>query len=186
MKKDHQLVHSKFWSYLDRFIHRLVSNFFQCFIAKHNLEIIYSETIVYAAWKKLISRVAQKRRVITIWDMQAKITKQAQNKLEKVKKVSNWAKAAEFKKKNAKNTMQKKLQKQLHKKLKVYLKAWLALTNLLKWFDWVICRYSWKIRFYKFWAIINFKLLGIYFRWVMRYGYIISFSIICTLGFGIN
>ncbi len=60
MKKDHRLVHPKFWPYLDRFIPGSVSNSLRCFIAERDLEITYSEAITRAARKKLTSRVAQK------------------------------------------------------------------------------------------------------------------------------
>lgn len=86
MKKDHQLIHFKFWLYLNRFIHSLVSNSLWYSIVKDNLKITYSETITHAACKKLINIIAQKEKVITIWDIQAKFTKQAENGVEKAKK----------------------------------------------------------------------------------------------------
>lgn len=132
MKKNHWPVYSKFWHYFDRFIYKSISNAFQGFIAKRNLEITYSEVIAHAAYKKLTGRIAQKKRVITIWDIQAKITKQAENEVKKARRALDWAEAAELKKENARIAIQKKLQKQLHKKLKAYLKAWPALANLLK------------------------------------------------------
>ena len=105
MKKDHRFVHPKFWPYLDRFIRGSVSNFFRYFIVKRNLEIIYSEAITHAACKKLMDRVAQKRGVITVRDMGAKITKRAENEMEKARKALDRAEAAELKKENVKITV---------------------------------------------------------------------------------
>ena len=86
MKKDYRLVHPKFQSYLDRFIRGSVSNSLRCSIAERDLEITYSEAIANAARKKLTGRVVQKRGVITVWDVRAKITKQAESEVEKAKK----------------------------------------------------------------------------------------------------
>lgn len=86
MKKDHWLVHPQFWPYLGRFICVLVSNSFWCSIPGHDLEITYLETITRTACKKLSKKVAQKRRVITVWDLQAKVTSQTETKVEKARK----------------------------------------------------------------------------------------------------
>ncbi len=79
-------MHPKFRFYLDRFIRGSVSNSLRCSIAERDLEIKYSEAIANAARKKLTGRVVQKRRVITVWDVQAKTTKQAESEVEKAKK----------------------------------------------------------------------------------------------------
>lgn len=61
IKKDHQLVHSKFWPYLDRFISRSVSNSLQCFIAKRDLEITYSEVLHMQLAKSLQAGLRKKK-----------------------------------------------------------------------------------------------------------------------------
>ncbi len=132
MKNFHRLVHSKFRPYFDRFIRGFVSNSFRFSIAERDLEITYSEAIARAACKKLTGRVAQKKEVINVRDVRAKVTKQAESEVEKAKMALDRAEAEELKKENARIAAQKKLQKQPHKKLKAYLKAWPALANLLK------------------------------------------------------
>ena len=132
MKNDHRLVHPKFPPYLDRFICGSVSNSLRCFITERDLKITYNEAIARAACKKLIGRVAQKGKVITVRDVQAKVTKRAENEVEKARRALDQAEAAELKKENAKIAVQKKIRKQLHKELKVYLKARPTLANLLK------------------------------------------------------
>ncbi len=86
MKKNHRLVHPKFRPYPDRFIHGLVSNSLQCLIAKHDLEITYSEAIARMARKKLTNRVAQKRGLISVGDVEANVTKQAESEVEKARR----------------------------------------------------------------------------------------------------
>ncbi len=132
MKNDHRLVHPKFPPYLDRFICGSVSNSLRCFITERDLKITYNEAIARAARKKLIGRVAQKGKLITVRDVQAKVTKRAENEVEKARRALDRAEAAELKKENARIAAQKKIRKQLHKELKVYLKARPALANLLK------------------------------------------------------
>ena len=65
--------------------------------------------------------------------MRAKVTKRAENEIEKVRKVLDRAEAEELKKENARIAARKRLRKQLHKELKAYLKARPALANLMKW-----------------------------------------------------
>ena len=77
-------------------------------------------------------KVAQKRKVITVRNIQAKITKRVKAKIKMVKKALEQGKVIELKKENIKIAAHKKLQKQLHKKLKAYLKVQPALAYLLK------------------------------------------------------
>lgn len=79
-------MYPKFQPYLDRFIWDSIINFLQYFIAKQNLKITYSKTIVQAACKKLINRIAQKREVITVWDVHVKVIKRMETKVEKARK----------------------------------------------------------------------------------------------------
>ena len=125
-------MHPKFQPYLDRFIRGSVSNSLRCSIAERDLEITYSEAIACATRKKLTGRVAQKGGVITVRDIQAKVTKRAENEVEKARKALDRAEAAELKKENAKIAAHKKLRKQLHKELRAYLKARPALAKLFK------------------------------------------------------
>ena len=101
MMRDQRLVHPKFQPYLDRFIRGSVTNSLQCFIAKRNLEITHREAIAQVACKKLIGRVAQKRRVITVRDVHTKVTKRVETEVEKARRALEQAEAAELKKENA-------------------------------------------------------------------------------------
>ncbi len=65
-------------------------------------------------------------------DVRAKVTKRAENEVERARRALDRAEAAELKKENARIAAQKKLRKQLYKELKAYLKARPALANLLK------------------------------------------------------
>ena len=87
------------------------------------MEITHCEAIARAARKKLIGKVAQKRGVITVRDVHAKVTKRAETEVEKARRALERAEAAELKKENARIAAHKKLWKQLHKELKAYLKA---------------------------------------------------------------
>ena len=108
------------------------------------LPIRFDVVLPSAIWKshivRVIARASQKnyrkgcaeRKVITVRDMRAKVTKRAETEVERARKALDRAEAAELKKENARIAAQKKLQKQLHKEFKVYLKARPALVNLLK------------------------------------------------------
>lgn len=109
MKKDCQLLHLKFQPYYDKFICGSVSNSFQCFIAKWDLEITHCKAIIWVARRKLTEKVAQKKETITIWDMRVKVTKRVETKIEKAKRDLDWAKTVELKKKNIKIATHKKL-----------------------------------------------------------------------------
>ena len=162
IKRDQQLVYPKYQPYFDRFICSSVSTSLWYSIAKCNLEIIHCEAIAWSTCKKLTKRVAQKGRVITGRDVCAKITKIAETEVEKARRALEQGETAELKKENTKIATYKKLWKQLYKKLKAYLKIWPALANLLKWYDWVICRCSQKNRFYGLWAVADFEPSGIH------------------------
>lgn len=73
----------------------------------------------------------------------------------KGKEELGWAEAVKLKKKkNARITAAKQVRKIAAPRVEGYLKALPALANfLLKWFSWVICRCSWKIKICRFWAV---------------------------------
>ncbi len=101
----------KFRPYVDRFIRDSVFKSLRCSIAKRNLEITYSEVITRAARKKLKGGAARKEKVITVRDVRAKVTKQAESEIEKVRRALYRAEAAELKKKNTRIAAQKKITK---------------------------------------------------------------------------
>ena len=82
--------------------------------------------------KKLTGRVAQKKRVITVQDLCAKITRREETEIKKARKALEQAEVAELKKENTRIATHKKLLKQVYKELKAYLKAQSALAKLLK------------------------------------------------------
>ena len=85
-----------------------------------------------AAQKKLTSKVAQKKGVIMVQNVYAKVIRREKTKVEKARKALERAKVAELKKENTKIATHKKLWKQVHKEFKTYLKARPVLGKSLK------------------------------------------------------
>lgn len=63
------------------------------------MEIIYYKIIAQAACKKLIGRVTQKRRVITVQDICTKVIKRVKTEVEKARRALEQAEALKLKKK---------------------------------------------------------------------------------------
>ncbi len=131
IKQNERLIDRKFRPYLERFIRGSVTNTINRIIAGRDLEITHREAMARAACKKLAGKIAQKRKVILMRDVYARIAKRNANEVEKAQKALERAEAAEARKKKAWLATRKRLQKQLHKELKAFLKARPALAILL-------------------------------------------------------
>ncbi len=116
---------------MERFIRGSVTNTINQIIAECDLEITHREAMARAARKRLTGKISQKRGVILVEIVHARIAKRNANEVEKTRKALERAQSAKARKKKAWLATQKRLQKQLHKELKAFLKARPALVILL-------------------------------------------------------
>lgn len=89
IRKNQWLLYSKFQPYFDRFIWSSINNFCQSSDVKRDFKITHSKAIVQGVCKKLIDRVIQRRKVITVQDMYTKVTKRVETEIKKARKALN-------------------------------------------------------------------------------------------------
>ncbi len=87
------------------------------------MDATYKEEAASAARKKLIGRVAQKGGVVIVHEIRGRITKQAEDEVEKARNSLRQAEIAVEKKAKAEINAQKRTKKALFKEVKAYLKA---------------------------------------------------------------
>lgn len=120
---DEQLVHRKFWLYLEQFICDSLTSAFTHYLLDRDLDTTYKEAVAHVARKKLTGRVVQKEGMVTRREIRGKITKRAEDKVEKARNALRRAKIATKKKEKAEINTQKRTKKALFKEVKAYLKA---------------------------------------------------------------
>ncbi len=83
IQQDERLVHRKFRPHLERFIRGFLTNAFTHYLFDRDLAATYKEAAANSAQKKLTGRVAQKGGVVTVHEIRRRITKQAEDEVEK-------------------------------------------------------------------------------------------------------
>ena len=124
IQQDKRLVHRKFRPHLERFICGSLTSAFTHYLLDRDLDATYKEAAARAARKKLTGRVAQKGGVITVREVRGRITKRAEDEVEKARNALKRAGiAAEKKAKAGGINARKRTKKALFKEVKAYLKA---------------------------------------------------------------
>ncbi|MCJ1464997.1 hypothetical protein MMC07_003612 [Pseudocyphellaria aurata] len=86
-----------FHVHVDRFMRRSIASAYSCQIAERDLIASYSQAAARTARKKFDGKVAQKGGVITVRDIRAKVTKRADDDVEKAMQVLERAAAVDKK-----------------------------------------------------------------------------------------
>ncbi len=123
IQQDKRLVHRKFRPHLERFIRGSLTSAFTLYLLDQDLDAAYKEAAARVAQKKLTGRVAKKGGVITVCEIRGRITKKAEDEVEKARNALRRAEIAAEKKAKAEINAQKRTKKTLFKKVKAYLKA---------------------------------------------------------------
>ncbi|MCJ1349797.1 hypothetical protein MMC31_008038 [Peltigera leucophlebia] len=118
-----RLVHRKFRPHLERFIRGSLTSAFTHYLLDRDLDATFKEAPARAARKKLTGRVAQKGRVIILREVRGRITKRAEDEVEKARNAVRRAEIAAGKKEKAEIIAQKRTKKALFKEVKAYLEA---------------------------------------------------------------
>ncbi len=123
IQQDERPVHRKFRPHLEQFICGSLTSAFTHYFLDRDLDATYKEAAARAVRKKLTGRIAKKEEVVNVREIRGRITKRAEDKVEKARNASRRAEIAAEKKAKAEINAQKRTKKALFKEVKAYLKA---------------------------------------------------------------
>ncbi len=120
IQKDKRLVHWKFQPHLKQFIRGSFTNAFTHLLLDRDLDATYKEAAACAAQKKLTGRVAKKEGMFIMREIRGRITKRAEDEVEKARNALRQAEIAAEKKAKAEINVQKRTKKASLQEVKAY------------------------------------------------------------------
>lgn len=115
----YDMVHLEYQLYIEKFVKSAITNMYLHEIIKQNLIAVEKQAVAKATHKKLNERITQKRGVVTIGQIRAKIQKCNNEEVVKVQIASDYTIATENCKLQVTINTKKKLWKDMFKKTKV-------------------------------------------------------------------